>query len=403
MLCLGALSYAHMTYVRRGVAAILLWGMMYAVTCPQAMQAQDAGPAYQQVGVEEYLPVFTGRLKARLTHPLSWTSGQYTDFTQWKGLARTKVHESLLLPPPPAPFDPVVIAEEDRGSYVARKVVLNISADSRVLGYLLVPKGEGPFPGALLLHDHGAKFDIGKEKVVRPFGESAERVESSRKWIDGSYGGRYIGDVLASRGYLCFVTDALNWGDRGGAGRDGQAQLNTNLMHMGMSLAGIIAHEDLRAAEFLAAQPAVDRSRIAAVGLSMGSFRTWQVAALSDHITAGLAICWMTTVAEQMAPGINSTKSVSAATMIHPGLFWYLDYPDIASIACPKPMLFYNGFKDRLFPVPSVNAAYEKMRAVWRSQGAGDRLETKLWDVPHEFNREMQEEAFAWLDRQFGR
>jgi len=28
---------------------------------------------------------------------------------------------------------------------------------------------------------------------------------------------------------------------------------------------------------------------------------------------------------------------------------------------------------------------------------------TKLWDVPHEFNREMQEEAFQWLDQQLGR
>jgi hypothetical protein len=37
---------------------------------------------------------------------------------------------------------------------------------------------------------------------------------------------------------------------------------------------------------------------------------------------------------------------------------------------------------------------------VWESQGVRDRLETKLWDVPHEFNAEMQEEAFAWLDRQ---
>ncbi len=392
-----------MTLLRCGLLAILPWCGIAALIMPGEVRAQDTSSEYQQTGVEAHLPVFADRLKARLTHPLSWTSGQYADFTQWKGLARTKVRESFLLPPPPAPFDPVVIAEEDRGSYVARKVVLNISADSRVLGYLLVPKGEGPFPGALLLHDHGAKFDIGKEKVVRPFGESAERMVSSRKWIERSYGGRYIGDELARRGYLCFVTDALNWGDRGGAGYDGQAQLNTNLMHMGMSLAGIIAHEDLRASGFLADQPAVDRSRIVAVGLSMGSFRTWQVAALSDHITAGMAICWMTTVAAQMAPGINSTKSVSAATMIHPGLFWHLDYPDIASIACPKPMLFYNGLQDGLFAIPSVNAAYGKMRAVWRSQGAEDRLETRLWDVPHQFNRAMQEEAFAWLDRQFKR
>ena len=88
--------------------------------------------------------------------------------------------------------------------------------------------------------------------------------------------------------------------------------------------------------------------------------------------------------------------------MTHPGLFNYLDYPDIASIACPKPMLFYNGLQDGLFPVPSVEEAYSKMRKVWESQNVGEKLLTKLWDVPHEFNVEMQEEAFEWLDSQLG-
>jgi hypothetical protein len=85
--------------------------------------------------------------------------------------------------------------------------------------------------------------------------------------------------------------------------------------------------------------------------------------------------------------------------MTHPGLLHLLDYPDVASLACPRPMLFYNGLQDGLFPVPSVRDAYAKMRHVWKSQGADNRLETKLWDVPHVFNRDMQDEAFAWLDR----
>lgn len=73
-----------------------------------------------------------------------------------------------------------------------------------------------------------------------------------------AYGGRWIGDELARCGYVCFCTDALNWSDRGGAGYDGQQALASNLFHMGMSLAGLIAHEDLRAAEFFTALPEVD-------------------------------------------------------------------------------------------------------------------------------------------------
>jgi len=143
----------------------------------------------------------------------------------------------------------------------------------------------------------------------------------------------------------------------------------------------------------------VDGKRVAAMGLSMGSFRTWQVVALSDHISAGVAICWMATVKGLMVPGNNQTRGQSAFTMTHPSLFNYLDYPDVASLACPKPMLFFNGTEDKLFPVGSVQDAYVKMHKVWNSQNVGDRLVTKFWDVPHEFNTAMQEEAFAWLDR----
>ena len=42
------------------------------------------------------------------------------------------------------------------------------------------------------------------------------------EWVNQVYGGRFVGDQLAARGYVCLVYDALNWSDRGGAGFDGQ-------------------------------------------------------------------------------------------------------------------------------------------------------------------------------------
>jgi len=352
---------------------------------------------YQTVGIKDSLPVFYNKLANRLTFPLSWLSGNYNDFTEWRKLAREKVLENLLYAPPAVPFDPVIIREEDRGSYIANRVVLNISSDSRILAYLLVPKGEGPFPGMLLLHDHGARFDIGKEKMVRPFDESEERVKSSEEWVNENYGGRYVGDELAKQGYMCFITDALNWGDRSGGWYEGQQAIAANLFNLGASFASVIAYEDIRAADFLAMQPKIDKSKIGAIGWSMGAFRTWQIAALSDHINAGIAICWLSSIKELIVPGNNMIRGNSAYSMTHPGVFNYFDYPDIASIACPKPMLFFNGLKDDLFPVSSVEHAYEKMYKIWKSQNADPLLYTKLWDTEHTFNLEMQEEVFLWL------
>jgi len=355
---------------------------------------------FQSLGVKDDLPVFRDALAERLTFPHSWLSGHFTNFDQWRQVARAKVTESLLAAPPPAPFSPVVLAEQDRGTYVAHKVILSLTADSRVLALMTVPKGQGPFPAVLLLHDHGAKFDIGKEKVIRPWDDKPEKLSSAQEWSAKYYGGRFLGDELARRGYVCFATDMLNWSDRGGGGYDGQQALAANLLQMGSSFSGLIAHEDLRAAEFLATRPAVDRQRVAAMGLSVGGFRTWQLAALSDHIAAGVSVCWMATVKGLIVPGNNQTRGQSAYTMIHAGLYNSLDFPDVASIACPKPMMFQSGRQDKLFPLAAINEAYAKMREVWESRQAGDKLETRIYDVPHLFDPAMQEDAFEWLDRQ---
>jgi hypothetical protein len=55
--------------------------------------------------------------------------------------------------------------------------------------------------------------------------------------------------------------------------------------------------------------------------------------------------------------------------MLHPGMGRYFDYPDAASIAAPKPMQFFAGKKDPLFPVPSVQAAFDAMKDVWQASG----------------------------------
>ena len=95
--------------------------------------------------IHENFPLFSQILAAQLTYPLSWLSGSFSDFPLWRATARAKVMECLLKPPPVVPFHPVVIAEQERDGYVARKIVFNITADSRVLGYFLYRKAKARF------------------------------------------------------------------------------------------------------------------------------------------------------------------------------------------------------------------------------------------------------------------
>ncbi|MGB9625502.1 MAG: alpha/beta hydrolase family protein, partial [Phycisphaerae bacterium] len=360
---------------------------------------------YARYGMADKLPTFAAAQNGRLTFPLAYDPAGGMSFARWRAAARKTLLDRLMTPPPRAAFDPAVLATEDRGSHEARKLVFNISADCRVPAYLLVPKGVGPFPAIVALHDHGAHFSIGKEKVVRPFDERPEVLADAQDWAAKYYGGRFIGDELAARGYVVFAADALFWGDRGrreGVEYSAQQELAANLMQLGMTWVGVITWDDIRSAEFLAAQREVDPARIGAIGLSMGGHRTWMLCAASDRVAVGAAICWMATTGSLMVPGNNQTRGQSAFSILIPGISNDLDIPDIASIACPKPMLIYNGEQDQLFPIPGVQDAYARMRRVWDAQAAGERLETKLWPVPHVFTREMQEQAFAWLDRYLG-
>ncbi len=372
------------------------------VAPPAASGEAEAGAEYPDYGVERGLPSFAARQAARMHFALAYDPDGGVPFDTWRERARAKVLECLLEPPPEAPFDPVVVAREDRGGYEARKLVFNVSAFCRIPAYLLVPKGEGPFPAIVALHDHGAHFSIGKEKAVRPFGVPRDVLRDAEQWVAACYGGRWIGDELAQRGYVVFAADALFWGERGrreGVAYEEQQTLAANLLQLGMTWPGVITWDDIRSVAFVASLPEVDPARIGAAGLSMGCHRTWMLCAATDRVAAGAAICWMGTTEALMAPGNNQTKGQSAFSMLVPNLRNFLDYPDVAAIACPKPMLFYNGAEDSLFPVPGVEAAYARIRRVYDSQNASGRLVTKLWPVPHVFNVEMQEEAFAWLDR----
>ena len=106
----------------------------------------------------------------------------------------------------------------------------------------------------------------------------------------------------------------------------------------------------------------------------------------------------MVTTDEQMTFKYKRTENGGFANCL-PGLRRWLDYPHIASIACPKAMLFINGSQDKLFPVAGVEKAFATMRATWQSQGADDRLETELWDIPHSCPIRAQQRVLDFLKR----
>ena len=348
------------------------------------------------------IPTYVEQLQADLTYPLAWGNDREKKFAKWKKKARAKVLDCMMTPPPPAEsYDMTVLAEEHRDGYTARKIEFALSRYYRVRAYLLIPDGKGPFPAINLLHDHGAHLSIGKEKMVKPFDVDSAVVADGDAWVANLYDGQYMGDNLARRGYVVFSTDAPLWGERGrkeGVDRKKYDIIAGNMMMLGRDLSAFMTYDDIASTEFLASLPEVDKERIGCAGCSMGGYRSWMLAALSDHIKASCTICWMITTEAQLTHRYGRKENGGFANCI-PGLRQYLDYPHIASLACPNPMLIIAGRTDKLFPIPGVEKAFSTMHEVWRSQGVDDRLETLILDHPHACLLSDQQMMMEFFDK----
>ena len=356
-------------------------------------------PAKADSLIDQQLPDFYQQLKLE-SYPLSWQSGKFADIATWRSDARQTLRQALLWPDEPVEFSPQLLKIEARDGYTAQLWSIQLTAQSRVSILVLKPDTAKPAPAVLLLHDHGARFDIGKEKWIKPFAGDS-RLPSAQQWADKYFSGHFVGDALAKQGYLVIAADTFGWSERGPIEFSAQQALASNMFLLGRSLAGMAAYEDLRLVQFAKQLPEADSSRLAVLGFSMGAYKAWQLAALTDDIKAAVAVSWMNDYQHLMQPGNNILRGQSAFYMLHPGIADKMDIPDIASLAAPKAMLFINGGKDKLMPLAGVEASYRKMQQVWQAYGAADNLSTTVYpELGHEFNAEQQQQVYNWLRTQ---
>ncbi|MBW6422610.1 dienelactone hydrolase family protein [Rhizobium sp. XQZ8] len=338
------------------------------------------------------------RLRDNLSFAWNFDPGK-EDFAAWSGRTRNEVRAALGVERVPS-AQVSVIGEWREDDLQGQELQLHFSNGETTGAYLLRPNTKAPTPAALLLHDHGSFFSIGKEKLIRRPGESVELTADIDHWTARLYGGRHVGNELARSGYTVLCADALGWGSRKGNGYEAQQALAANLMQFGVSYASVILQEDLEALAMLCRLPDVDARRVASFGYSMGGSRAWQLAALSDDVKACVAGGWMGTLQGLMQPGNNQLRGQSAFTMLHPQIAGKLDYPHFAGLAAPKPALIFSGAEDRHFPQSAALAAHEQVRDIWTASGAGNRVETQLWPgAAHAFPVDQQDHAMDWLAR----
>jgi dienelactone hydrolase len=357
------------------------------------------------------------KLAARRGFTASFLEPRWRSVREWQAQGRKLVFDSLGPAPPPVAPAAEVVERTDAGPFIREKIVFSTAPEFRVPAYVHIPKNRaGRVPAIVDLHSHGGMFLFGKEKVI-DFGDNHPAMTEYHK---ANYAGRPTATELARRGYVVITIDAFPFGERRilmdedlAAGwdrskytpddvrrlnqkcRQKESTVVKSLAYAGLTWPGIVAWDDIRTVDYLVTRPEVDPARIGSIGVSMGGYRSLLLAGLDDRIAAGCVAGFMSTVRPMIRRHMDTHSFVHFIPHVHGAL----DLPDIVALRAPKPLLVQQCRRDGLFPPEGMEEAVKKLEAIYRKAGAADAFTARFYDLPHILDIEMQEEAFAWLDK----
>jgi dienelactone hydrolase len=393
--------------------------MLMANGAATSAAAQEGTPVRSTGSHIGNLYPFVQKQADRSAVELSFLRPEFRSLEQWQKVARAKVFDHMFYAPPPVSPDPKLVRRTERADHVEELLTFQTTPDLRVPAYVLIPKRvKLPAPGVVALHDHGAFYLWGKEKLLASDGEHP----ALTKFREQSYGGKSVALELVRQGYVVIAIDMFYWGERrmildddppefrdrratmpdtqvrefNRRSQQGEQLVARSLFTAGITWPGIMLWDDIRTVDYFSRRPEVDARRLACVGLSVGGYRSLMLAALDERIKAAVSVGFMKSYPYQVRRNVINSTGFSFHLV---GLYRYLDLPDISGLIAPRHVVFMNGSKDGLFQQDGLKAAYSKIGQIYEKAGAPERQSCRLYNVPHEFNTEMQAEAWARLGK----
>lgn len=277
-----------------------------------------------------------------------------------------------------------------KDGYDLERFTFDNGAGHTVYGYVLVPSGPRRRRPAILYHHyHGGKYKQGKEEVV-------SKVFPKLNFATG--------EALVRQGYVVLCIDAYAFGQRrfqGPAGRKEEgprteASLFKMFLWQGRTLWGMMVRDDLLALNHLLSRPQVDAERVAAMGMSMGSTRTWWAAALDERIKVAVSVACLTRYQNLIAHG----------QVRQHGIYYYvpnmlkekIDAESVIGLISPRPHLTLTGNRDAGSPADGVRIINAFQERLYKLYGKAENFRGVLYrGVGHEYTPQMWQETLKWL------
>lgn len=302
-----------------------------------------------------------------------------SDWQQNREVFRRQLLEMLGLDPLPqhTPLKATVTGTIERAGIVVEKLHFQSQPGLYVTANLYRPeKCPEPLPAILYVCGHG--------------GVKIDAV---------SYGNKchyqHHGIWLARHGYVCLVIDSLQLGEIEGIHHGTYRYDMWWWNNRGYTPAGVEAWNCIRALDYLQSRPDVDPERLGVTGRSGGGAYSWWISAIDDRIKAAVPVAGITDLEDHVLGGC--VEGHCDCMFIVNTYRW--DYPQVAALVAPRPLLIGNTDNDDIFPEGGVRRLFTKVQQIYALHGADEKLALVMPPGKHEDLPELQKAAFAWFDK----
>jgi hypothetical protein len=301
---------------------------------------------------------------------------------QWRERApelRQQLAEMLSLSPMPerADLKATVTKRFEHDTFTVENLHFQSSPRLYVTANLYVPKNlTKPAPTILYVCGHGPLITNGIS-----YGTKA----TYQHW----------GMWFARNGYVCMIIDTLESGEilgnHHGTHREGWWWWNSR----GYTPAGVETWNGIRALDYLSTRPEVDTNRIGITGRSGGGAYSWFVTAMDDRIRAAAPTAGITDLENHVVDG--AVEGHCDCMFIVNTYRW--DYPQLAALCAPRPLLICNTDDDSIFPLDGVVRTRDKVRRIYDLLGKGTNCGLVITPGPHKDTQELQVPVMRWFNR----
>lgn len=300
-------------------------------------------------------------------------------FLKYQKRARRQLFEMLGLDPLPkkTPLKPVITGTVDHPEFTVEKIHFQSRPGLYVTGSFYVPKKrDGKLPTILYVCGHGR---VKKNGI--------------------SYGNKatyqHHGAWFARNGYACLTIDTLQLGEIEGIHHGTYNHDMWWWNSRGYTSAGVEAWNCIRALDYLETRPEVDANRFGVTGRSGGGAYSWWIAALDERIQAAVPVAGITSLQNHVVDGCVEGH---CDCMYHVNTYRW-DFPQIAYLVAPRPLLISNTDKDRIFPLDGVVDVYSKARQIYKLLDAERNIGLQITEGPHKDTQNLRVHAFHWFNR----